>query len=298
MGFLDNQTSESYYTGDTGGYRYINLVDMVSNFMVAYVGDGKEIPDARRSDVLFHAKRGVQEFSYDISRVEKIQEVQIGSTLSMPMPQDYVDLTKVCWIDNGGIEHIIYPSRITSKPSEAPLQDGDSDYIYDGNGDIITGDSVTNQRFNDLNYSNVTGAYDSDDSYLFNDYDVARTIGYGGRYGLNPEIAQQNGVYIIDEANGRIAFSSDMNGRIVNLHYVSDGMGTDAEMKVHKFAEEAIYMHIASAIIEARANVPEYIKKRWRKRRFVAMRNAKIRLSSINLEEMTQVMRGKSKALK
>lgn len=298
MGFLDNQTAETYYDGSTGGYRYISLVDIVTNFMAGYVGDGKEIADARRSDVLFHAKRGIQEFSYDISRVEKIQEVEITSTLKMPMPQDYVDLVKVCWIDNGGIEHPIYQTRITSKPSESPLQDNNGDYIYDNDGALITGDSVTDTRFDNLDYDNIAGVYEEEGGYVFNDYDTARTLNYGGRYGLNPEMAQQNGVYIIDEANGTINFSSDMNGRIVNLHYISDGMGTDAEMKVHKFAEEAIYSHIACALLRNRFGVPEYVKNRWKKKRFVDMRNAKIRLSNLHKLELTQTMRGKGKTIK
>lgn len=299
MGLLDNQTQEAYYDGGSfGGYRYVSLVDIVSNFMVAYVGDGKEIPHARRSDVIFHAKRGIQEFSYDISLVEKIQEVEITSTLKMPMPQDYVSMTDIYWVDSSGIEHPIYETRLTSKPSEAPLQDENGNYIQDGNGENITADSLTDTRFKQFDFSNVVGSYDSDNTYIFNDYDTLRTLSYGGRYGLNPETTQENGVYIIDEVNGEICFSSDMNGRLVNLHYVSDGLGTDAETKVHKFAEEAIYAHIASAIIENMNAAPEYKKKRWRKRRHVAMRNAKIRLSNYNKTQMLQTMRGKGKTIK
>ena len=54
-----------------GNYRYVSLKDMINNFMVGYVGDGKLIDRASRSDILFHAKRGIQEFSYDVSRIEK-----------------------------------------------------------------------------------------------------------------------------------------------------------------------------------------------------------------------------------
>ena len=48
-----------------GSYEYISLKDVVNNFMVAYVGMDKLIPRVKRSDVIFHAKRGLQEFSYD-----------------------------------------------------------------------------------------------------------------------------------------------------------------------------------------------------------------------------------------
>ena len=45
--------------------------------MVGYVGDGKLINTAKRSEVLFYAKRCIQEFNYDIGRVEKIQDIYI-----------------------------------------------------------------------------------------------------------------------------------------------------------------------------------------------------------------------------
>jgi len=75
-------------------------------------------------------------------------------------------------------------------------------------------------------------------------------------------------------------------------------LGTDAEMKVHKFAEEALYKHIAFNVLSTKRNIPEYIVQRFKKERRAALRNAKLRLSKLNLEYMAQVMRGKSKHIK
>ena len=69
-------------------------------------------------------------------------------------------------------------------------------------------------------------------------------------------------------------------------------------MKVHKFAEEAMYKWIAHAILSTRANTPEYQVNRFKKERFAEIRKAKLRLSNIKLEEITQVFRGKSKQIK
>ena len=69
-------------------------------------------------------------------------------------------------------------------------------------------------------------------------------------------------------------------------------------MKVHKFAEEALYKHIAFNVLATKRNIPEYIVKRYQKERRAALRNAKIRLSKLNLEQMAQIMRGKSKQIK
>jgi hypothetical protein len=63
-------------------------------------------------------------------------------------------------------------------------------------------------------------------------------------------------------------------------------------------AEEAMYMHIAYAMLAGRQNVPEYIVNRFKKDRRAALRNAKIRLSNIKLDEFVQIMRGKSKWIK
>ena len=74
-----------------GSYAYISLDDVVNNFLVAYVGDGKLIPSVKRTDVVFHAKRGLQEFSYDTLKSVNKLEVTVPHNLSIPIPQDYVN---------------------------------------------------------------------------------------------------------------------------------------------------------------------------------------------------------------
>jgi len=75
-----------------GGYQYISLVDVINNFIVAYVGAGKLIPSVKRTDVIFHAKRGMQEFSYDTLRSVKSQELNISPSLTAIIPQDLCKL--------------------------------------------------------------------------------------------------------------------------------------------------------------------------------------------------------------
>ena len=59
-----------------------------------------------------------------------------------------------------------------------------------------------------------------------------------------------------------------------------------------------MYKWITYAILSTRANVQEYIIQRYKKERFAAVRTAKLRLSDIKLEEITQILRGKSKQIK
>ena len=120
----------------------------------------------------------------------------------------------------------------------------------------------------------------------------------GERYGLDPQHAQANGSFYIDCVSGKIHFSSNISGKTVVLDYISDSLGTDAEMQVHKFAEEAMYKWIACAILSTRANVPPFQIAMIKKEKFAAVRQAKLRLSNIKLEEITQILRGKSKQIK
>jgi hypothetical protein len=280
-----------------GDYRFTSLSDIVNSFMVAYVGDGKLINTVAKSDVIFHAKRGLQEFSYDVFRTIKSQEVELGAALSIPMPQDYVSYVKISFIGNDGIKRIIYPTRLTINPDQPIVQDSNNNYVFDDNGDILTGESITEERWDSFDTDNLTGRLNVE-----NDYFVGRDehlgYNYGERYGLEPEHNQINGYFTINERTGSFNFSSDLSGKIIVIEYVSDSLGTDAEMRVHKFAEEALYKHIAYNVLSAKAAVPEYVVQRYRKERRAAIRNAKIRLSKLNLEEMTQVMRGKTKHIK
>ena len=95
-----------------------------------------------------------------------------------------------------------------------------------------------------------------------------------------------------------MSFSSNLAGALIVLEYISDGLSSDMETKVPKLAEEALYAHISHAIIASRINQPEYIVRRLKQERSAKLRNAKLRLSNIKLDEIVQVMRGKSKWLK
>ena len=117
----------------------------------------------------------------------------------------------------------------------------------------------------------------------------------GERYGLDPQHAQVNGSFFIDCKSGKIHFSSNLSGKQIVLHYISDGHGTDGEMIVPKLAEEAMYKWIAYGCLSAKADVPENIVQRFKREKFAETRKAKIRLSNIKIEEIAQIMRGKSK---
>jgi hypothetical protein len=450
MGLI-NQTQQDYYDSDDfGGYQFSSLNSIINQFMIAYVGEDKLISKVKRLDVSFHAKRALQELSFDTLKSFKSQEITLPATLQMPLPQDYVNYKNISFVDSAGIKHLLYPTSKTSNPP-TPYQNADGDFklivsgtLVNGNyeiildkyypeiqiGDVVTGPNVgswvvsqnspdtggiflvstlvgfpivptfqstlditetltitkpsgdirykrtsittpiqtglvftggspiltfdsaedasgievgmvmggdttsiigvsptvigvngkyvtisNNAAYTTANPAPFTFSKITEDSTTWSNYkshapsennandyqDYQNDIYWpneGGRYGLDPQHSQVNGSFYIDEISGKIHFSSNISGKTVILDYISDSLGTDGEMQVHKFAEEAIYKWMAYAILSTRPNIPEYIVQRYKKERFAETRKAKLRLSNIKLEEITQIFRGKSKQIK
>jgi hypothetical protein len=456
MGLLDGQTQQSYYQGnDHGDYQFTSLDDIINQFMAVYVGEDKIIPKAKRVDVAFHAQRALAELSFDTLKSCKAQEITLPPSLQMTLPQDYINYTKISWVDSAGIKHLLYPTSKTSNPTK-PQQDSNGDFLYNNGNLIPSGNLILNGNFHGgknkwvLNATDFTtgGGFDTFSTAVSSDpltlgdpetgwffgsngngiggynlekyngilqhslpilsgekYKISFTVsGYvdgtfrcfisdengdiasmsdvtsngthsqivtagatagdyspqtfylrninetlsatpglnvviddismsrvgneetstawgnyksgtpsenqddyqddtywpidGSRFGLDPQHAQANGSFYIDCVSGKIHFSSNISGKTVILDYISDSLGTDGEMQVHKFAEEAMYKWISHAIMAGRANVPEYQVNRFKKERFAAIRTAKLRLSNLKLEELTQILRGKSKQIK
>ena len=432
---LLNQSQQSYYNGSNfGRYQIITLENIIDNFLATYVGEGKILQKTLASDVSFHAHRALQELSFDTLKSCKSQEIEVPASLTMPLPQDYVNYVKLSWSDASGIEHIIYPASKTSNPT-AIQQNADGDYALTAIGTLTNGsDSIvldaeytniyvgmqvsapnipigstvkttsTTSSITTITISNAAGVtYTGTETLTFTDggallqqqetsvvltglswtggedkittasagdagtvtvgmsvshedfaigttvIDVngsvittsnnalasgssqnANFISFtptsdtwskyksatpsennnddyeddtywpveGSRFGLDPQYAQVNGSYYIDCAEGKIHFSSNLSGKTIILKYISDGLGTHDEMVVHKFAEEAMYKWIMCGCLSARVDIPEYVIRRYKKEKFAETRKAKLRLSNIKLEEIVQVLRGKSKQIK
>ena len=300
-GVYGNTASDKAYGNTTednyGSYSYIKLNDVINNFIVAYVGNGKLIPSCKRTDIIFHAKRAMQEFSYDTLRSINSQELTIPNSLSIIIPQDYVNYVSMSWYDSQGIAHKIYPTKLTTNPYQTPVQDGEGQPTQDANSNNIEGTSVVEERWKTNFYKNDRNV-NVDDVLANGPYGSGFSHGYGGVYGLDPQYANANGWFTINDREGKFSFSSNLVDKLIVLEYVSDGLSSSLDTRVPKMAEEAMYAYISHAIISTRINQPEYIVQRLKKEKSAKLRNAKIRLSNIKLDEIVQTMRGKSKWLK
>jgi hypothetical protein len=268
-----------------GSYEYIKLSDAIDNFMVGYVGDGKLIQSAKKSDVLFFAKRSLQEFSYDTLKSVHSQELTIPPSLSVVLPQDYVNYVRVSFIDQLGVKRIIYPANnLTINPYENPIQDAQGVPTQDNFGGNLEGTSITEERWAGANDNLLNGQLinNIDEAIDFqNAYGFEGSWNWGRQYGLDPQLAQTNGWFTLNEREGKMSFSSNLANRLIVLEYISDGLAHDVDTKVPKLAEDALYASILHSIVSTRSGQQEYLVQRLQKDRRAKLRNAKIRLSNI-----------------
>jgi hypothetical protein len=321
MGIIRQHPDTYYNTGieigteETWGYyRYIPLSEIIDSFAATYVGKGKLCDGVLLSDVTFHAIRGLQELSYDTLRCTKDLEFSVPSTLVAVMPLDYVNYVKVSWSDSNGVERIVYPTSKTSNPfnvNEPISNDGTFETTGSGGGNdnhplgltrtspvdgVAQSDTWVNFKAQD---TTDLGSADSDDI----DDEYGRLL--GTRYGIDPQHSQVNGSFFIDETLGKFHFSSNLSGKTLIIRYISDGIASTStsgidltESLIPKLAEEAIYKHILYGVLLARKDSPAGVLQMIKKERFAETRKAKLRLSNIKLEELTQILRGQSKIIK
>ena len=286
-----------------GSYQYVSLADIVTNFLLMYSGNHSLVNNEERYKIMFHAKRGIQELNYDALKEIKILELSVCQTLRYVLPPDYVNWVRMSLYQNGVLRPLT--ENIQTNWSNAYLQDNDCNILFDINGNIarpefsdIDYDRITNQKKsiylnqNNPQFDGMEG-YNVDGGWWF-DYQI------GARFGLNTETANANPTFSINKKSGVINFSSEMNGELCILEYVSDGMenGVNSEISLNKMFEEYIYAYIQYSILDAKFGVQEYVVNRAKKKKAALLRNAKIRMSSIDPGKLLMNLRGQDKWIK
>ena len=284
-----------------GSYQYVSLEDIVSNFMLMYQGNNEILNNIERYQVIFHAKRGIQELNYDAMKVIKILQLTVDSQIRFVLPPDYVNYVRVSLYENNTLFPLV--ENIQTMWSGAYLQDNQSNILFDLDGNVLRPENsqvdlariaggMQTLYLGPGPYNNTMGFCCDGDWYF--------QYGVGGHFGLNTETANVNPTFTINRDTGVIYFSSGMSGKSVVLEYVSDGMenGDDAKISVNKMFEEFIYAYIRFSLLNSKLGVQEYIVKRARKEKSSLLRNAKLRLSNIHPGRLLMNMRGQDKWLK
>ena len=73
---------------------FISLNDIINNFIISYTGPGKLIPDSKRTEVIFHARRCIQEFAYETLKSKFTVEASVLPA-TYTLPNDFVTIINI-----------------------------------------------------------------------------------------------------------------------------------------------------------------------------------------------------------
>ena len=121
-----------------GDNRFLTLEEVINNYMVLYA-DEENHGMNNRTKVEAFAKRAIQEYSYDTFRV-KNWEYEVIDRATFPMPQDFVELIGINYVDANGTERWLQPRKDSSNPA-SPFQ-FDNTPVWDDETQYVVGDIV------------------------------------------------------------------------------------------------------------------------------------------------------------
>jgi hypothetical protein len=99
---------------------FISLNDIINNFIISYTGPGKLIPDSKRTEVVFHARRCLQEFAYETLKSQfTFTSSVIDPSAELEVPADFVAVISL------EVESDVY-TQVETNP-------GGGEYVYDYN---------------------------------------------------------------------------------------------------------------------------------------------------------------------
>ena len=101
-----------------GSYQYVSLDDIVNNFMLMYQGNFELINNINRYQVVFFAKRAIQELNYDAMKEIKILQLQVNDQLRYVFPPDYVNWVRISLYEDGCLRPLT--ENIQTNWSNAP----------------------------------------------------------------------------------------------------------------------------------------------------------------------------------
>jgi len=293
---MPSQNPLQYYSDpNSESYVYISLEQMINNFMANNVGDHLVLNNVTRYQVIYQFKQALKQFTFDVLNEIRAIELELGDTLEITLPPDYVNYVRISWLNkHTGEFHPLSVNRNTNPFVQGYLQDHDYEILFDNDGFPLEGTSYT-ETVNDSLPHNQT---DSCRQYYLacGGGCVSCTCGRPNVWNFDTT-KNYNGTFNIDNRNKKIHFSSDNLSRTIILEYVSDGLeyADSDDVKINKLAETALIAMVYAELIEMQLGVPEYKVKEARKKANTLLRNAKIKCSNIKIPQIAEIMRGRKK---
>lgn len=252
-------------------------------------------------DVRAVAFQAIRKLSYDTSQMNTAIEVELNPARTIPLPQDFVSLTRVSFVDGQGNIHPVHPHWLVPGEARALAQQEDFTYRYTEDGMTLEDEKTLSiERFQDRDRRlGDNGALDftiSENVNRDSTYDLTTNT---SRFGLNTELATLNGFYVFNKDAGTVNLSGQFNeGDLIIVSYVTDGLKNSSDLSkvlIHKFDEFALYAIMKATLAEIFNHPDRRVLKRdedWE------IRQAKIRNSDFSVPSLERLMRGKAKWIK
>jgi len=281
-------TDFEYYSDENqwGNYQFTFLEELVNNFQQNYLGDNTVVGYVPRHKIVGRVKQCIREFHFSMLNQARVVELELGDALDIILPPDYIDYIRISWLDqNTGIIRPMSVNRNTTL-GVSYLQDNEAYVIFDDDGAIIEGTTISESINDNLPIPQIDPTLYPNGCYRYGigqplfDLDTSRNF---------------NGTFNSD--NSRIHFGSESAERIILLEYVSDGLKVpEEEMKVHKFAEQALYAWVYNELVKPMATsiVPNYEKRDIKKNYDTLSRNARLKLLKIKPQEFIQAWKAQN----
>jgi len=279
---MASQNSQIYYEDETqhGSYVYVTLEEMVTNFIANYTGDGTILMNQSRSKIIYQFKQGIKRFSMNALREVKAVELELGDTLDIILPPDYVNYARISYVNPNTGDLMVLSANSKLPRATAYLQDHNADVLFDDNGFVLEGTtyfSELNDKITQRNIIGTVGEFSTDTDFRL---DTTKNA---------------NGTFHIDTRAGKIHFSSDNASRVIMLEYISDGLeySNESDIKVTKMAEIALYNYVNFNLMFTMQGVAEYQKKSAEKMWEAEYRNAKIALMNVKISDVMLFLNAK-----
>ena len=233
---------------------FISLNDIINNFIISYTGPGKLIPDSKRTEVVFHARRCLQEFSYETLKSQFSLTVGLETTIDLENPEGLATTIDLENTGDNSTETLQDPGY-SIKPIVIPLPK-----------DLVT----------------IVGVFGS--KRVLGDLQPSEELTEVASPLEEPGSTQKN-IYTRDYKKNEISLPSMFDPGQIYLTYLSNSLTTSEDAAIPKLAEEAMYACMVYAILANRENTNPNLLQRLLIEKIDKLERSKSRLVFTNFSE-------------
>jgi len=288
----------------------IKISQVINDFQLTMDGDDYA---SNVSDIALRnfALRGVREIGFDLGKKIKSLKLPITSNNTVPLPNDFVDISKLGIVDSDGIlrvfgnnKNINYSRKYKADANGAATVPGANNQYNvsqglaentptstndnDANDHVIASNKVLDTQSDKGATTGASGDADAGDLsyYIFENY--LYQGGSGQLYGAGG--GHLAGDYRLNLDENRIEVDTNNSYSEIVLEYIADE-ARSSDPEVHAYAEEALRSYIYYKIVERKSSVPSNEKARARAEYYNERRKANARLSNFTKEEALRTIR-------